>query len=261
MKLITAIMFVSSVAMADTSVQVLGQTGVTGGIGPNGPTGPTGSPGVAMGASSLFALPQAATLIANGNPLGVATGDFNGDTFPDVAFAAKVDYGTGTGPTSVAAVDVSGDGCPDILTANYTVNTVSVLLGNKVGTCLGTFAAKTDYATGTTPHGIVVVDVNGDGCPDAITADYGSDTISVLLNACNGTGALGRCDGARGFWPPVVSRNWRRGRKWMRRHCRPDAKHSDAKSLGPVVVGQVLTVTSSLANDVAPVVATCAPSP
>src|SRR6266704_608224 len=44
-------------------------------------------------------------------------------------FAAKVDYGTGSSPYSVAIGDVSGDGKPDLAVANYSSNTVSVLLG------------------------------------------------------------------------------------------------------------------------------------
>ena len=48
-------------------------------------------------------------------------------------FGTKVDYTTGSGPTSVAVVDVNGDGKPDIVIANCGTSTASVLLG----TCSG----------------------------------------------------------------------------------------------------------------------------
>ncbi len=54
---------------------------------------------------------------------------------------------TGSAPRFVVAVDLNGDGKPDLVVANGTSNTVSVLLGNGSGA----FAAKVDYPTGTAP--------------------------------------------------------------------------------------------------------------
>ena len=50
-------------------------------------------------------------------------------------------------PYSVAVGDFNGDARPDLAVANYTSNTVSVLLGNGAGG----FGAKTDFAVGTDP--------------------------------------------------------------------------------------------------------------
>src|SRR2546428_447945 len=47
-------------------------------------------------------------------------------------FQPKVDYPTGSSPSSVAIGDLNGDGKPDLAVANLT--TVSVLLGNGNGT-------------------------------------------------------------------------------------------------------------------------------
>ena len=141
-------------------------------------------------------------------PVGVALGDVNGDTRPDLVtansgtntntvsvllgtgagvFGPKADYPTGLNPTSVALGDVNGDGRPDIVTANSdrNTNTVSVLLGAGAGV----FGPKTDFPTGMQPASVVLGDVNGDGRPDIVTANSGSNSVSVLLNT--GTGAFG----------------------------------------------------------------------
>src|SRR5882762_3698471 len=78
---------------------------------------------------------------------------------------AKVDYGTGINPRSVAIGDVSGDGRPDLVTAGG-LSTVSVLLGNGDGT----FGAKADFMTGSFPRSVAIGDVSGDGKPDLAVA-------------------------------------------------------------------------------------------
>ncbi|MBC7746368.1 VCBS repeat-containing protein, partial [Pedobacter sp.] len=77
--------------------------------------------------------------------------------------------------------DVNGDGRADIITTNRDANTTSVLIGS--GT--GTFAAKVDYTTGSSPESVTTADVNGDGKADIITANYLDKTISVLINGAS----------------------------------------------------------------------------
>ena len=84
----------------------------------------------------------------------------------------------------MAIGDLNGDGKPDLATANYSSNTVSVLLGNGDRT----FGARTDFATAGGPYSVAIGDLNGDGKPDLATANYGSNTVSVLLG--NGDGTL-----------------------------------------------------------------------
>ena len=100
-----------------------------------------------------------------------------------ISFATKVDYVTGYNPFSVTSADVNGDGQPDLITANYGSDTVSVLKNN--GT--GVFAYKVDYATGISPSSVTSADVNGDSKLDLIVANFDSGTVSVLKNNGDGT--------------------------------------------------------------------------
>ena len=100
----------------------------------------------------------------------------------DGTFQPKVDYETGTYPTSVAVGDFNGDGRADLAVANSVSNNVSVLLGNGNGT----FQAKVDYGVGTNPTSVAVADFNGDGKADLAVAS-GSNNVSVLLGNGNGT--------------------------------------------------------------------------
>ena len=75
-------------------------------------------------------------------------------------------------------------------TSCYTFTAVSnrTLVANFApGTPL-TFTANT-YNVGSQPFSVVAADVNGDGKPDLICANYGDNTLTVLTN--NGSGAFG----------------------------------------------------------------------
>jgi hypothetical protein len=105
---------------------------------------------------------------------------------PSVSFYPAVNYGTGSAPRSVAVGDFNGDSRPDLVTANFNSNTVSVLLGNSDGT----FQSSVSYATGSGPSSVAVGDFNGDGKPDLAVANANGSTstaVSVLLGNGNGT--------------------------------------------------------------------------
>jgi len=147
------------------------------------------------------------TFATGAGPYSVTAADVNGDGKPDLivananantvsvllnttapgaatpSFAVQQTAATGANPNSVTVADVNGDGMPDLIVANVTDSTVSVLLNTTApGAAIPSFAAQQTFATGTSPTSVTVADVNGDGKPDLIVANSGSNTVSVLLN-------------------------------------------------------------------------------
>ncbi|MGE5625348.1 MAG: FG-GAP-like repeat-containing protein [Bacillota bacterium] len=105
-------------------------------------------------------------------------------------------YAADGGPEAIAVADVNGDGKPDIIVANLTSSDVSVLLGNGDGTFVaqtsaeasaGTGTATPHYAVGADPIFVTVADVNGDGKPDILAANFNDGTVSILLGNGDGT--------------------------------------------------------------------------
>ncbi|CAF4622380.1 unnamed protein product, partial [Rotaria socialis] len=66
------------------------------------------------------------------------------------------------------------------------------------------FLNQTTYPTGNRTSSVAVVDVNSDNKPDIIVANYGSNTVSVLVN--NGSGTfLTQITYATGTYPASVA--------------------------------------------------------
>jgi FG-GAP-like repeat/RTX calcium-binding nonapeptide repeat (4 copies) len=99
------------------------------------------------------------------------------------SFATPITYAAGGDPQAVATADFNGDGRLDLVVANYSSNTVSVLMGNGNGT----FQPASSYATGANPRSVAVGDFTGDGKPDVVTANEGGGGVSVLVGNGDGT--------------------------------------------------------------------------
>ena len=146
----------------------------------------------------------------------IAIGDLDGDGKPDLAvcnyysntvsilrniaisgsitlesFASKVDFGTATGPQTIALGDLDGDGKVDIATANFssnitdaTANKISVFKNTSTSGSfnLNSFSAKVDFTTGTNPVKVAIGDIDNDGRPDLVVTNYNGNSVSVLRN-------------------------------------------------------------------------------
>jgi hypothetical protein len=177
------------------------------------------------GHGSFLALPP---MVVGANVNSVAVADVNGDGKPDLVvtddgtyspyygsphdqvsvllgngdgtFQPALDFSIDSPPpghallpfSTVTVADVNGDGKLDLVTANYTTNDVSVLLGNGDGT----FQPARNIPAGTDPRSVKVADVNGDGLPDmvvsnfypALTSAASGGAVNVLLG--NGDGSF-----------------------------------------------------------------------
>ena len=147
------------------------------------------------------------TFATGSGPVSVTSADVNGDGKPDLivanrgpntvsvllnttapgattpSFAPQTAFATGSLSYSVTAADLNGDGKPDLIVANGSSNTVSVLLNTTApGAATPSFAPQTAFATGSVPRSVTVADFNGDGKPDLIVVNKNSNTVSVLLN-------------------------------------------------------------------------------
>src|SRR2546425_2933253 len=67
------------------------------------------------------------------------------------------------------------------------------------------FIARVDYAVGANPASVAVGDFNGDGVPDLAVANYGANTVSVLLGNRDGTFQPALTFATTGFNPEFVA--------------------------------------------------------
>ncbi|MEG4973186.1 DUF4347 domain-containing protein [Microcoleus sp. K4-B3] len=136
--------------------------------------------------------------------VSVAIGDFNNDTFSDLAvtnsdsnivsillgdgtgsFGIPSNYSAGSSPHSVAVGDFNNDTFSDLVLVNNGANNVSILLGD--GT--GSFGTPSNYSAGSSPQSVAIGDFNNDTFPDLAVANSYSNNVSILLG--DGTGSFG----------------------------------------------------------------------
>lgn len=124
----------------------------------------------------------------------------SGTTEP--AFGAIDSCATGRRPSAIAAADFDGDGYVELAVANAGSDNVSILdnttnmtqprditEGESLPTVMS-FVVVDAIPVGSTPMAIVAGDFNLDGYPDLAVANFGADSVSILLN--DGTGNFAR---------------------------------------------------------------------
>jgi hypothetical protein len=128
-------------------------------------------------------------------PHSIRAGDLNGDgildlvTINDGGRTVTVFAGKGDGqferradlpatwlPKSIAIVDLNGDGKPDLVITNTTYPGCCTYVGSLVSVFMNQgdfhFAPRQDYYAGGNPFSLLVRDLNGDGRPDIVTANW-----------------------------------------------------------------------------------------
>jgi hypothetical protein len=151
--------------------------------------------------------PYVTTSITPGAASNLTVADFNNDGLPDIAAISSTTltilvstgpgFNTGLFPTlsigsataaAIATGDFNSDGLTDIV----------VITPSGAGVILNTsdlpapvptyaFAAPAVYPAGSGPIAVLVKDVNTDGNPDLLIANYNDSTVSVLLGTGSGT--------------------------------------------------------------------------
>ena len=124
-------------------------------------------------------------------------GDFNGDGKNDAVGGISggiylwLNNGTGTlsyiGSTipsitynyDIATEDINSDGKIDLVSANYTSNTISVFLNTGVSPFFG---SRTAYSTTGNAYSLNVNDLNNDGKKDLIVPNFNGSQVNVLFN-------------------------------------------------------------------------------
>jgi hypothetical protein len=101
---------------------------------------------------------------------------------------ATATYAAGGNNTyDVDGGDINGDGRTDLVTANWSAGTISVLLGN----ANGTFATAVTYAAANNPYRVLVRDLNGDNRADVAVTRRNGAALRVFLANNDGTLATG----------------------------------------------------------------------
>ena len=134
----------------------------------------------------------AAYLRGNGKP-DLICPDFHANTVTvwfnngDGTFGTNATLTVDSGPYWVAAADVNGDGLVDLICADLRCNaapgnTLTVLTNNGAGG----FGLNATLTVGKNPLCVAAADVNNDGKPDLISANFGDNSWTVLTNDGSG---------------------------------------------------------------------------
>lgn len=153
--------------------------------------------------NGTFSLSTKTDFTTGSQPAALCICDLNNDNKPDIAvtntgsnsislfrnvssngiinFIKDQEISTGTNPVSISASDFDGDSQPDLVVANLNTNSISILRNTNSSNIIS-FNNKIDFSTSNNPYSVISGDIDGDGLPDIATANYNSNTVSILKN-------------------------------------------------------------------------------
>ena len=140
-------------------------------------------------------------------PNSVAVADVNHDGTPDLVVATTIDQGggknpgvaavytgtpaspgtyqpgatypiTGSDPSGIVALDLTGSGGIDLVVSNFGSGNASVFMHDPANA--GKYLAPTTLTTGGQPNQVVSADINGDGKPDLVFADLSTSGNAIV---------------------------------------------------------------------------------
>jgi hypothetical protein len=141
-------------------------------------------------------------------PNSIAIADVNRDGTPDLVVATTIDQTTGnnpgvaavylgtpaspgtyqpgatypitgTDPSGIAALDLTGSGGTDLVVSNFGSGNASIFMHDPANP--GKYLAATTLTTGGQPNQVVSADINGDGKPDLVFADMSTSGNAIVM--------------------------------------------------------------------------------
>jgi hypothetical protein len=97
----------------------------------------------------------------------------------DGRFAPPQKFFAGTDPVAITVDDVTGNGLPDLIVTNSGSNDVSIFLSEGRGSNWNLVTGPR-LNVGFDPVSTTLADVNGDGIPDILVVNQGSNTVELL---------------------------------------------------------------------------------
>jgi hypothetical protein len=108
----------------------------------------------------------------------------------DGTFAAPIEFSTGQGPAGIVLADFTGDGKPDVVTANYGGSSISILRHNGLTGQQAGFLPPVTFNAVNHAEKIAAGDVNGDGVLDVVVGELVGigplATLAVIINTGSG---------------------------------------------------------------------------
>ena len=119
----------------------------------------------------------------NASTISIFENTSSGDT---ISLSAKTDISTGNGSGGTAIADMDGDGKPDIIVGSGNSGIFSFLKNTTTPGSPISFAPKVDYTFFDRADNLTIADVDNDGRPDLIIADFSASAITIFPNTSSG---------------------------------------------------------------------------